>query len=214
MSGMRIAAMLLLLLIAPPGHTQDSRLDFDVWLEDRRIGHYRVDIVHTGAMTEVSIDTDIVWTFLSVPVYRYTHRNAERWQDDCLLALESETSDNGERNFVQASAQQDTFNLTSHQGVRQLEGCVRSFAYWDPRLLSSERLLNSQTGEYTPITVTPLVGSPPQIDGAESAVTGYRLNLPDTSIDLWYSEEMEWLVLETRVRGGRMLRYVKTERSV
>lgn len=195
-------------LVAHAGET--TRFSYDVWLDDSRIGYYSVEIAPQGGMTRVSIDTELEWTFLSIPLYRYEHRNTELWQGECLRRLESETSDNGDRNFVQAIADGEQFEMQTHQGSQQLQGCVRSFAYWNPALLRSDRLLNSQTGEHTEISIAPIVGSSPQIEGAEGAVTGYRLSLPEASIDLWYSEEMEWLVLQTRVRGDRLLTYVRS----
>ena len=195
---------------APLFAAEATRLDYEVWLDDRQIGHYTVNILPRGLQTEVSIDTDIEWTFLSIPMYRYQHRNTEVWQDGCLLTLESETQDNGKRNFVSARSEGDQFKLSSHQGGLLLEGCVRSFAYWNPALLSTDQLLNSQTGEYTNISITPLLDDRPISSWGDTAVTGYRLSLPDTSIDLWYSSEMEWLLLQTRVRGGKLLSYVRT----
>ena len=46
-------------------------------------------------------------------------------------------------------------DLARPEGRDLHPGCVMSFAYWDPRILQADRLLNSQTGEFTAVQITP-----------------------------------------------------------
>jgi hypothetical protein len=71
---------------------------------------------------------------------------------------------------------------------------VLSFAYWNPRILGEKRLLNAQTGELEPVSVSRL--------GEER----YRIAGRTLVIDLRYAGG-EWVALETTARGGRRLRY-------
>ena len=199
-----------------------EQMNFSVWLDDKQIGYYRVSMERSGNREQINITTKLVWKFLSIPFYTYTHSNAETWQGQCLTNMTSETDDNGEKNFVQAQSSGSGMALRSHAGEARLEGCIRSFAYWDPELLKTEKLLNSQTGEYTPVTVSILDPTDftheksAQSDSAanEKPAWGYRLTVGGKKIDLWYTENSDWLALQTRVKGGRLLGYYRTNEDV
>ena len=196
-----------------------EQINFSVWLDDKQIGYYRVSKERSGNHERININTKLVWKFLSIPFYTYAHSNTETWQGQCLTNMTSETDDNGEKNFVQAETFESGLALRSHEGDARLEGCVRSFAYWEPELLKTDKLLNSQTGEYTPVTVAMLdlaeftleksVRSDNSVPN-EKPAWGYRLTVNDKNIDLWYAENSDWLALQTRVKGGRLLGYYRT----
>jgi len=84
---------------------------------------------------------------------------------------------------------------------------VRTFAYWDPRLLQARRLLNTQTGEYTDVSINYIADEDLTINGDSIVARRYRLQAESIVIDLWYSESMQWLALQTTTESGNQLRY-------
>ena len=46
-----------------------------------------------------------------------------------------------------------------------------------------------------------------EVRGVLQPALRYRLGAGEMKIELWYSENREWLALETEARGGRRLRY-------
>jgi len=81
-----------------------------------------------------------------------------------------------------------------------------SFAYWDPRILTARRLLNSQTGELLPVQVATLGEETLDVRGQRVAAQRHRISGPQLQIDLWYSAG-GWVALEALAQGGRRLRY-------
>jgi hypothetical protein len=81
-----------------------------------------------------------------------------------------------------------------------------SFAYWDPRILGASRLLNSQTGEWMPVSVADRGTELLDLSGRSVRATRHRLSGPGLQIDLWYSDG-RWVALEAPTPGGRVLRY-------
>jgi hypothetical protein len=94
--------------------------------------------------------------------------------------------------------------------VRSLEECVMTFAYWNPDFLGQSHLLNPQTGEYLPVEIEPLGTQPIKVRGKEVAAAAYRLVANKLELTVWYSDENEWLGLESIAKGGRIIRYVLT----
>ena len=81
-----------------------------------------------------------------------------------------------------------------------------SFAYWNPQILSERRLLNSQTGELLPVTITPQGEETLEVRGRRLTAQHHRISAPSLEIDLWYADG-RWIALEAPARGGRRLRY-------
>ena len=187
--------------------TSDS-WNFRVMLDDTPIGYHRVNIdridntktVHTRASFDVRI--------LFIPVYSYEHETRERWEDNCLVDINSTTDDNGEDYFISSLKKEDRLAVETRNGTVSLGGCVRTFAYWDVDLLNSQRLLNTQTGEYEPVSVSDKGTGLLKIDDEQIEARHFRLVAADLTIDLWYTKDMHWLALESVTESGAVLRYL------
>ena len=185
-----------------------STWKFRVMLDDTPIGYHRVKIsreenrktVHTQANFDVRI--------LFIPVYSYEHETREHWEDNCLVGIDSTTDDNGDDYFISSARNQAQLELETQDGMAALDGCVRTFAYWDIELLKSERLLNTQTGEYEPVSVSDLGKAVLTVDEEEIEARLFRLVGEKMTIDLWYNDEMHWLALESVTESGAVLRYL------
>jgi hypothetical protein len=82
-----------------------------------------------------------------------------------------------------------------------------SFAYWNPGFLEQSRLLNPQTGEYVDVSVEQLEQEVLDVRGELIPALKYRLTAYEVDLTLWYSEEDQWLALESIAKGGHVIRY-------
>ena len=180
---------------------------FQVFLDDQQIGYHTVTVNPEKTRATVQIEANFDVKFLFFTAYRYRHNNREIWENDCLNTIESRTNDNGDTFFVSGQSQNQRLDLDTPQGTQSLQGCVRTFAYWDPRLLQARRLLNSQTGEYLDVNINFIGNEALIINGNSVFAKRYRLEAEDIVIDLWYSESMQWLALQTTTESGNQLRY-------
>jgi len=92
------------------------------------------------------------------------------------------------------------------RAVEEHSGCIMSFAYWNPRILLARRLLNGETGELLPMSITPEGTETVSVRGTPVTASRYRISAPQLQIDLWYAHDL-WVALESPARGGRRLRY-------
>jgi len=177
---------------------------FNVSADGWPIGTHTFRVIDEQGHTTVETIANFRPKILFVPVYRYDHRDRESWQDGCLQRIDAATDDNGTVVHVQGEAREDGFRL---QSGPVLEGCVHTFAYWDKRFLDQSRLLNSQTGEYTDVTITDRGKEKINIRGQVVEAERYTVNARKFTIDLWYSSASEWLALESLTWNGHHLRY-------
>jgi hypothetical protein len=182
--------------------------NFNVYLDDKPVGYHHFTLRQQGAHRELQSSARFDVKVLFVNAYQYVHEATEQWSGNCLQGLTSGTDDNGKQLSVVAQLQGAELTVTNSQHHYTLPGCVMSFAYWNPAMLSQTRLLNAQTGEYDRIAIADLGQASINVRGAPQASKHYRLTGSKLSIDLWYSSSGEWLALESTTENGRRLRYV------
>ncbi|MDJ0910704.1 MAG: DUF6134 family protein [Woeseiaceae bacterium] len=213
----RVAAFALALLCAAAtvmaeeeNHSSD-RWEFDVYVDDKRIGNHVFELVQNGSHQQSVNTAEFRYRVLLIPAWRYSHTNTEQWNEDgCLEGFEASTRVNGKQSDVSAAHGEDGLIVDTGEATTQLPGCIMSFAYWDPRFLEQARLIDPQTGKYLPITVERLPAEALEVRGAEVPAQPYRVRAEELDLKVYYSEENEWLALESVGKGGRVIRYELT----
>ena len=192
----------LLMLISTPALAEEW--NFHVTADGRSIGTHRFKV--TGDADNRSVETAAIFVakVLLIPIYHYEHHDQESWKDGCLQHIAADTNDNGTTHPVHGQA--DSQGLLLESG-RLLPGCIQTFAYWDKRFLRQTHLLNSQTGEFTPITTTRVGEERITVLSQPVIAEHYLLKTPRFSIDLWYSKTGRWLALESLTENGHRLKY-------
>jgi hypothetical protein len=189
-----------------PAHAEPNAWNFRVLLDGREIGRHQYTLLGTGEERELRSEAHFDVRVLHVSVYRYLHEAVEHWNGNCLQSLVARTETNGKSQFVTAAARGNRFSVERPEGRDQHEGCVMSFAYWNPQILRERRLLNSQTGDLLPVTITPQGEETVEVRGRRLTAQRHRVSAPSLEIDLWYADG-RWIALEAPARGGRRLRY-------
>ena len=181
--------------------------NFRVYLDDKEIGHHDFVLKELDNQRKLQSKANFEYRLMFVKLFGYEHQNTEIWTGDCLTEIESKTDANGKPFRVSGSLQGDRFVLSGTAGDAELPSCSMSFAYWNPAFLQQDRLINVQNGEVLDVVVI----EPDVVDlefrGEIQPAWRYELGAGEMRIELWYSENHEWLALETDARGGRRLRY-------
>ena len=136
---------------------------------------------------------------LFVNILKYRHQNREVWEDGCLSKIESTTRSNKKKFKVSGSKDRYNFSIDTLAENTIHQGCLYTFAYWNPDFLLQDRLVNSQTGEIEEVTVS-------RLDTESKSLTGYLVNAKEGPIKVWYADET-WIGLESTLKNGRTLRY-------
>jgi hypothetical protein len=180
---------------------------FDVFLDGKKIGYHRFDIAGQESNAAVRSEASFDVKFLFVTAFSYRHSAIENWSGGCLDEIEARTDSNGKELSVLGERSGDAFVIDTGGQEAELPECVMSFAYWNPGFLEQPRLLNPQTGEYLDVAVEELGRDVVTLDGREVPARSVRLTARQMDITLWYSENAEWLALESVAKGGRIIRY-------
>lgn len=206
-----IAVILFTLVAAPAALASDSRSwEFSVSLDGDEIGYHRFELNRQGTREEIRSEASFDVRFLFLTAFRYRHVNRETWTGGCLYSIQSSTRQNGQHEAVKGTLVDDAFQVETAERRELLDDCVMTFAYWNPDFLQQPRLLNPQTGEYLPVQVEPLGRRAISARGETVDARAYRLVARNVELTVWYSDDEEWLGLESVAKGGRIIRYELT----
>jgi len=186
---------------------QPRMWNFRTFLDDKPIGYHRFTLTRQDDLHELKSEARFEIKILLLRAYRYVHDAAETWEGECLIGMKASTNDNGKRSTVNAKSSFQDLVVTTAKDRELLPGCIMSFAYWNPKILTQSRLLNAQTGQFEAVNIA-LLGEE-VIRVRDKAVTArrYRITGPKNPIDLWYAADGEWLALESIVDRKYRLRY-------
>jgi len=204
-----ILLVLATLFSMPVLANQEQQWRFRVFLDDQPIGYHDFRLrSQSDNSQQLEIDARFDVKFLFFTAYRYRHSNTEVWQNRCLQRIEARTDDNGQRYVVHGSHQAGSFNLATGEQAMTADGCIKTFAYWDPSILRADRLLNAQTGEFVDVRTDLLGEDTIEVRGQPVTARHYRLRGEGIEIDLWYAVEgNRWLALQSMTDSGRTLSY-------
>ena len=219
MSRLISAHIALFLLLSVQAHgsiaedSENKNWRFRVFLDDSPIGYHQFQLKQDGDVQQLRINAEFDVSLLFINVYSYRHDNTEVWKNGCLQRLTSKTNDDGSIESVDLKTVDSQLMIRSSAGDRSLQGCVRSFAYWNPDLLKTDQLLNAQTGELVDIRFKKIGKQSVNIENRSVDAVAYQLSGDEIDIRLWYSADGLWLGLQSRTPEGYTLRYALIEDS-
>lgn len=176
---------------------------FQALLDGAPIGQHSFSLASHDAQQEMTIAASFDVKLLGITVYRYRHHNVERWDGDCLSAMNADTDDDGSKLTVEARKEAGGLLVTSKPPALTLAGCVMSFAYWNPAMLRQTQLLNAQTGRYDKVHIESLGNETIEAQGRSIVAARYRITGTEQPIDLWYTPAGDWVGLASTVSGGK-----------
>ena len=180
---------------------------FEVLLDGKPIGQHSFSLVENNGQTQIKTNANFAVKILGFTAYRYQHNNTETWQGACLSRMQASTNNNGEKLIVNGTRSNNGFTVKTAADNTTLPACLKSFAYWNLSHMQAPQLLNSQTGELTPVRLQAMGNDNIMAGGQFTAAKRYRLTGKDLQIDLWYSAQNRWIGLES-LADGRRIRYV------
>jgi len=176
---------------------------FKAFLDDKPIGHHTFAVTTEGNERRVTSEADFAVRIIGITAYRYHHHADEQWAGDCLSGLSASTDDDGKPASVRLVKNGDANEITTNAGSQSEPGCLMTYAYWNPAMRERKRLLNPQTGKVDTVKVERVASGHVTVGGKDIAATDWRITGGDSPVDVWISEQGEWVGLDSMVSDGR-----------
>lgn len=197
----------LLVLTAPalaavPGN---GRIEFDVLRDGGTpMGSHSLRFEERGDELHVFIEIDLEVKLAFVTLFSYSHRNHEVWKDGRLIAIDTETDDDGDSYFLRGAADAEGFRVETRDGVKILPADVLPTSYWKRETVERQHLLDTQRGTLVEVATRPVREETISIDGTRIEATHYRMS-GDLDLDLWYAPNGEWVKIAFAARGTEVV---------
>ena len=181
-----------------------DEIAFQVFRDGAPLGHHRVSFRREAQDLHVEVDIKLEVKLLFVTVFSYRHRNHEVWRDGRLVAIDTETDDDGEDFWLRGRATAAGLAVEGSSGSFLAPAEVMPTSYWNPKTVARTQLLDTQRGRLIQVAIAPagveslsLAGRP--VEARRYAVTG------DLTLDLWYTAEGEWAKTSFEARGAEVV---------
>jgi Family of unknown function (DUF6134) len=156
------------------------------------IGRHVITFACEGAQTIVEARVTIEIDILKIPVFRRRAHYREVWQDDRLIAFDSQFDENGKPYEVHARADGERMIVEGEDGRIGAPASVISNHPWNGALVLRPLLFDTRTGRLQRVRVTPVGEVAIEVGGHPILARRYHVD-GDLERELWYDREGPWL---------------------
>lgn len=201
-SAAALGAGLVLPVAAPATPVPPSNLmAFSVWRKGSRIGEHRIAFRQEDDLLIVDIDINLQVAFGPITLFRYRHHNTEVWRGDRLIALDSQTYDDGDEFSLSVRESGDGLEVDGFSGRYSVPAETLSSSYWNPDTIYQSQILDTQRGFIMDVDTEWLGREQVLAGGRQTEADRYRIT-GDLDMEIWYSEPGQWVKLDFFARGS------------
>lgn len=181
---------------APP-----KDIDFKVYRDGDEIGHHRVRFTQDGARTIADVDIELAVRFAGIRVFYYKHTSREIWQDGKLVAIDSQTYDDGDRHQLSLRRDSDLLKIAGSKFQGEAPGTLVPTSYWFADTLKQQQIIDTQNGRVFPVAIA--AQGRETIEAAGRQIEANRYTLSEQIVmNLWYDDAGNWVKTSFDARGS------------
>ena len=206
---MRVLLSLIFLLVdlQTPVFAQQQphaveNISFNVFLDKKQVGTHSFVIKRKDENIWVESNMQLKGKFWGLVPFKYTHQSIEQWKNGCLINLKSQTLKRGKTINISAISGPSGLTIVSDDKSQLVEGCIKSFAYWNSSALKGNQLLNTEDGKLVDVKIETI-----RTQGVEGKSVVIRSSEAD--INLQYGADGKWLSLKSNLDVGGLLHYIR-----
>jgi hypothetical protein len=183
-----IALAALLLLGAGPAAAAPETIRFAITRNDDQIGTFTMEINRGPREITVTSATELTVKVLFVTAYQLKQTGSEHWVNGKLVALSSETDDNGTHHKVTVTLKPAGLEVNADGKISTVDKGIMPATLWNPEMMKRTSVLDPQDGTVVPIAVTDVGAEDLKLDGRTVKAHHYSLKGKFTQ-DVWYDEK-------------------------
>lgn len=183
-------------------------LTFTVLRNGEAVGSHVLRFQATdGNGVQVSTDTNVVVKMAMIPVYRFEHHGREVWKDGHLVALTSETNDDGTRHALKVNGDGGGLSVNGDGKASRLPAETLPASLWNSGTVTRATLLNTLDGHAMDVHVADLGGDQVSVGGHAVPAHHYAMT-GDLSRELWYDAAGTLVQVRFKAKDDSDIQYV------
>jgi len=186
--------------------TATETLKFAIVRNGEQIGTSTTNIQRNGPETVVNIATHVEVKLLGFTAYRYDHSSNERWMDGRLIALTSQTDDNGTKHHLNVDSNDNKLIAAAGGKEISLDANTIPASLWNSKLVSQTAILDTVDGKMKRISVVDLGMENISVRGQATKARHFSTH-GQLEHDLWYDEHDHLVQLQLTGSDGSVITY-------
>jgi steroid 5-alpha reductase family enzyme len=194
--------------------TQDRELKTEYWyfqafIDSKEVGYHAFTASHSNSGIELRGEANFIYKVMGMTFFSYDHVVEETYNSDfCLQQISSQTSIKRESLVLHGRQTAQGFAINSPSEKVYEVQCIIPFAYWSPKFLHQQLLLNGQDGNIVYVSIS-RKEQKPNSEGSSFLVTANKM-----SITIHYDAAGNWVGLISELPANRKLIYKLIEHRV
>ena len=210
------AALLSLLLLAVPISISSSEpapvVPKDLWFDIVRkgdiVGHHLITFRIKGEDLHVHSEVNFRVQILFFTAFQYTQKRDEVWRDGKLIALASQTNDDGTAYDIKGKAEANGMRITSEGRSWLLPPDSVPASYWNYSMVTTKSpLVDAQDGRLTKARPVRIGKEKVTVGGKQIDAIHYRL-VTKTPRDIWYDASGRWVKMRISGKDRSVVEWV------
>lgn len=189
-----------------PVHADSHVENFAVMRGDDQIGTNTISLERNGLETNVQIVTHVAVKALFLTLYHFDLTETEHWLNGRLLAMTSDTNDNGTIYKTNANNSGAALLVQSASGEKRVAASTMPISLWNEALLGQSEALDPKNGNIVPMKVVDRGMDSLVVDGHTVRAHHYLVTTT-FSQDVWYDSDNHFLKLQLKASDGSTIRY-------
>lgn len=181
---------------AAPLPSESGRAEYVVKRNGSPIGTLKIDFKRDGNRLVATSDYSIKVKLLAIVLYRYDKRMIETYEDERLIAYQTDIDDNGTKSQVRVARKEDTLSIVNPKGTLTAPLGVFPSTYWPPATIEQTQMIDSSDGVLMTVKTEAAQTENLTIDGRTVSAKHYKM-VGDAVRDLWYDAKTgAWLKMK------------------
>lgn len=206
-----IAAAASLALVRPAFATlpvpSSQALTFRIMRKGTRIGTHAVAFQQSGDRLTVNIDVEMLVKFGPIPVFRYSHKNVEKWQGGEFVSMDATADNDGTPAFATVRREVDGLLVEGSKVVRYTAPSKALAAtHWNMAELSVP-LINPENGKLLAPRISDQGIAPLTLADGRAIQAQHYTWREEEALDLWYDSDRTWAALTFQAKDGSVVAY-------
>ncbi len=203
-----ITSFALLLLLCGPTFAEPAleTSKFAIMREGKQIGVSTTDIQRDGKETIVDTTIKVDVKILGFTAYRYDHTSNEKWAGDHVVAVTSQTNDNGATHKLSLALHDDKLIGEADGRELALDAEVVPASVWNPKLVTQTVVMDSVNGKLMHVSFDDLGIENINVRGQSTKAHHYSMH-GQREQDLWYDMSGQLVQLKFKGKDGSIISY-------
>ena len=201
-----LAGVIGVALLGTATQVSAETIKFAIVRNGEQIGTHTMEINRAGPETSVKILTDLNVKVLFITAYRLQHKATERWVGGRLVALSSNTDNNGTLHTVSVSETSSGVEVRADGKAAKAERNLMPGSLWNQELLSRSVMLDAQDGSILPLSVVDHGNKQITVKSRTVKAHHYTLKSKWTQ-DVWYDEQQRLVHASLVASDGSVILY-------